>query len=94
MTERRLIAVAVAFGVFCRAHQYAVDPSLWHDEAFVALNALHTPVTGLLGRLDWHERAVVIEGEQDIGVGEPGKKGAPLVGKNRLHAKSRCPPNP
>lgn len=50
-----LVLVAIAFGVVCRLSQYAADTSLWHDEAYVALNVLQKTFTGLLGPLDWNE---------------------------------------
>jgi len=49
------IATAVGFGIVCRLSQYAADTSVWHDEAFVALNVLQKSIAGLLGPLDWHE---------------------------------------
>ena len=48
---------AVVFGMLCRLSQYAAHTSLWHDEAFVALNVLHKSYAGLLGPLDWQEAA-------------------------------------
>jgi uncharacterized membrane protein len=48
---------AVVFGVICRLSQYTANTSLWHDEAFVALNVLHKSFAELLGPLDWHEAA-------------------------------------
>jgi len=50
-----LVWAAVAFGALCRLAQYAANTSLWHDESFVALIALHTRAADLLGRLDWNE---------------------------------------
>ncbi len=54
---RWMVLGAVVFGVICRLSQYAVNTSLWHDEAFVALNVLHKSFAELLGPLDWHEAA-------------------------------------
>jgi len=48
---------AVVFGVLCRVRQYAARTSLWHDEAYVALNVLQKGAAGLLGSLDWQEAA-------------------------------------
>jgi uncharacterized membrane protein len=48
---------AVVFGVLCRVSQYAARTSLWHDEAFVALNVIQKSYAGLLGPLDWQEAA-------------------------------------
>ena len=53
--QRRLVSLAVAFGIACRVRQYAANTSLWHDESFVALNVVHVPYAQLLGPLDWHE---------------------------------------
>ena len=50
-----LVLVAVVFGLVCRVSQYAANTSVWHDEAFVALNVIHKTFTSLLGPLDWHE---------------------------------------
>jgi 4-amino-4-deoxy-L-arabinose transferase-like glycosyltransferase len=50
-----LLAAIVGFGALCRIGQYAANTSLWHDEAFVALNVLHTEVRDLLRTPDWHE---------------------------------------
>ncbi len=49
------VLAAVAFGLICRVSQYAANASLWHDEAYVALNVLHKTFAGLLGPLDWNE---------------------------------------
>lgn len=54
--QTALIA-AVAFGVLCRVSQFAAHTSLWHDEAYVALNLLQKSYAGLLGPLDWQEAA-------------------------------------
>lgn len=52
-----LVAAAVAFGAICRVSQYAAATSLWHDEAYVALNVIHHSFAGLLGPLQWNESA-------------------------------------
>jgi hypothetical protein len=52
-----LIVAAAVFGVLCRISQYAANTSVWHDEAFVALNILKKTFGGLLGPLDWNEPA-------------------------------------
>jgi len=48
---------AVVFGILCRASQFAAHTSLWHDEAYIALNVLQKSYVGLLGPLDWQEAA-------------------------------------
>jgi hypothetical protein len=48
---------AVVFGILSRLSQYAAHTSLWHDEAFVALNVLHKSYASMLGPLDWQEAA-------------------------------------
>ena len=50
-----LIFAAVLFGLLCRLSQYAAHTSLWHDEAFLALNVLNKNFTELLGPLEWYE---------------------------------------
>jgi len=55
VNRQAAIAAAVGFGIVCRLSQYAAGTSLWHDEAFVALNVLQKSMAGLLGPLDWHE---------------------------------------
>jgi hypothetical protein len=52
-----LLGAVVIFGIVCRVSQYAANTSVWHDEAYVALNVLHKAFAGLLGPLDWHEPA-------------------------------------
>jgi hypothetical protein len=49
------VLLAVLFGLVCRLGQYAANTSIWHDEAYVALNVLQKTFTGLLGPLDWNE---------------------------------------
>ena len=49
------VGVVVAFGLICRLSQYAAHTSLWHDEAFVALNVTQKSFAGLFGPLDWNE---------------------------------------
>lgn len=55
MTARHLLGAALLLGVAARVAQYAAGTSIWHDEAFVALNVRHIPVAALRGPLDWHE---------------------------------------
>lgn len=61
--ERRavaaLMAVAVAAGAGLRIARYAVDRSLWADEAFLALNILHRSFSGLAQPLDYYQGAPV-----------------------------------
>lgn len=52
---RGFILMALAFGTLCRVSQYAAGTSVWHDEAFVALNAAQKTFAGLLGSLEWNE---------------------------------------
>ncbi len=54
-SPRPWLVAVVGLGILCRVRQYAANTSLWHDESFVALNAIQIPLAGLLGRLDWHE---------------------------------------
>jgi hypothetical protein len=54
---RWLVAGALAFGVAARLAQYAARTSIWHDEAFVALNVAGKSWAELLGPLDWGEAA-------------------------------------
>jgi hypothetical protein len=51
----RWVLASVAFGLACRVRQYLANTSLWHDESFVALNALHTSYPDLLRARDWDE---------------------------------------
>lgn len=48
---------AVALGLLFRFCQYAARTSIWHDEAYVALNVLHESPAELLGPLQWNEAA-------------------------------------
>ncbi len=48
---RWFVLAAVAFGLIYRVSQYAANTSLWHDEAYVALNVLHKTFTGLLAQV-------------------------------------------
>ena len=52
---RWFVLLAVLFGLVCRLSQYAANTSIWHDEAYIALNVLQNTFTGLLGPLDWNE---------------------------------------
>jgi hypothetical protein len=56
-TWPRLVIAAAAFGTLCRLAQWVWNTSLWHDEAFVALNVLGRTFGQLLGPLDWDEAA-------------------------------------
>ncbi len=49
------VAIVVGFGLVCRIAQYLANTSLWHDEAYIALNILHRSFGGLFGPLEWHE---------------------------------------
>jgi hypothetical protein len=50
-------ALAVALGLALRSYHYLRDPSMWHDEAALALNVIHKGFTGLLGPLVFAEAA-------------------------------------
>ena len=53
------VGACIAFGVGLRVLALARDPSLWGDEAMLALNVVHRPVGGLLGPLDLNQGAPV-----------------------------------
>jgi hypothetical protein len=85
VTASRVLVVALLLGVVCRGAQYAAGTSLFHDEAFVALNVRHVPLAALRGPLDWHEPsppgfllleklAVAAGGESELAL-----RAAPLV---------------
>src|SRR5580765_292110 len=38
--QRALLLLVVLAGILCRVAQYMANPSLWHDEALVALNVM------------------------------------------------------
>ncbi len=55
--SRYWIWVAISLGLVLRAAQYVTNRSLWLDEAYLALNVLHRPVTGLFKPLEYHQGA-------------------------------------
>ncbi len=55
--QRLAFGIAIGLALACRVSQYAANTSLWHDEAFVALNVTHKSFAGLFGPLEWHESA-------------------------------------
>jgi protein-S-isoprenylcysteine O-methyltransferase Ste14 len=57
LSVRTAFLLAVGFGLACRVSQYAANTSLWHDEAFVALNVTARSFPALFGRLSWNEVA-------------------------------------
>ena len=57
MTPATLTWVAVACGIWLRVSQFLTDRSLFLDEAFVATNILSRDYAGLLGTLEFDQRA-------------------------------------
>jgi hypothetical protein len=51
------LAALVLFGLALRSYHYLRKPSLWHDEAALAMNVLTKDFGQLLGPLLWHEAA-------------------------------------
>jgi uncharacterized membrane protein len=51
------LAALVLFGLALRSYHYLRVPSLWHDEAALAMNVLGKDFGQLLGPLLWHEAA-------------------------------------
>lgn len=51
-----LVAVILA-GIGCRVAQYLANPSIWHDEALVAMNVFNKTLPQLLGPLDYAQAA-------------------------------------
>jgi hypothetical protein len=47
--------IAIGVGLLVRVGQYAANTSIWHDEAYVALNVVQKSFAGLFGPLAWHE---------------------------------------
>jgi len=50
-----ILYCALVAGAAFRISQYAFRTSIWHDEAFIALNIIHKSYAGLLGSLEWNE---------------------------------------
>jgi hypothetical protein len=55
--QRALLLLVVAAGIVCRLAQYLANPSLWHDEALVALNVMDKSAAQLFGQLDYAQAA-------------------------------------
>src|SRR5205085_12273531 len=55
--QRALLLLVVLVGILCRVAQYMANPSLWHDEALVALNVMDRSAGQLLGPLDYAQAA-------------------------------------
>jgi len=54
---RALLLLVVIGGIVCRVAQYLANPSLWHDEALVALNVMDKSAAQLFGPLDYAQAA-------------------------------------
>jgi hypothetical protein len=50
-----ILCCALVAGAAFRISQYTFRTSIWHDEAFIALNIIHKSYAGLLGSLEWNE---------------------------------------
>jgi hypothetical protein len=57
--SRELILLLVGIGIALRVAQYAANRSLWIDEAWLALNLLERPLSGLTKSLDFNQAAPV-----------------------------------
>lgn len=55
--QRVLMLLAVIGGIVCRLAQYIANPSLWHDEALVALNVMDKSAVQLFRQLDYAQAA-------------------------------------
>jgi hypothetical protein len=56
--RNRIVVIALlALGLSLRSYHYFRDPSMWHDEAAVAVNVLNRGFGELLGPLTFHEAA-------------------------------------
>src|SRR5438128_12417 len=53
----RFVVGLVLLGLALRGYHYLRGPSMWHDEAAVAVNVLDKDYQGLLGPLRFHEAA-------------------------------------
>ena len=54
---RFLAVILISFGILFRFHQYLTNRSLWLDEAMLALNIVHRPMSGLVEQLSYHQGA-------------------------------------
>ena len=59
LRSRELIFVLVGIGMVLRVAQYAANRSLWIDEAWLALNLIERPMSGLTRSLDFNQGAPV-----------------------------------
>jgi hypothetical protein len=57
--SRTLIWTLISAGVLFRVAQYLSNPSIWQDEAFIALNLAHTPLSDLWEPLNNRQSAPV-----------------------------------
>ena len=55
--QRFVVVGLVALGLALRGYHYFREPSMWHDEAAVAVNVLNRGYADLLGPLTFHEAA-------------------------------------
>lgn len=55
--QRFIVVGLVALGLALRGYHYFREPSMWHDEAAVAVNVLSRGYADLLGPLTFHEAA-------------------------------------
>ena len=55
--HRFILVVLLALGLALRGYHYFREPSMWHDEAAVAVNVLTRGYADLLGPLTFHEAA-------------------------------------
>ena len=55
--QRFIVVGLVALGLALRGYHYFREPSMWHDEAAVAVNVLNRGYADLLGPLTFHEAA-------------------------------------
>ncbi len=55
--NRFILVGLLALGLALRGYHYFREPSMWHDEAAVAVNVLNRGYADLLGPLTFHEAA-------------------------------------
>jgi hypothetical protein len=59
LRSRELIFVLVGIGILLRVRQYLSNRSLWIDEAWLALNLIERPLSGLTRPLDFNQAAPI-----------------------------------
>src|SRR5438132_4168306 len=59
LCSRELLVVLVGIGIALRVAQYAANRSLWVDEAWVALNLIERPLSGLTTHLSFNQAAPI-----------------------------------